>query len=303
MESREQLSESAVDGAIVALLQENNRFGDWLFHTCFSQGSDLPERPEFISAAASVWQGNGETDIVATWTSSAGQRFTLLIEDKLTAGFQDAQGARYAERAKVLRADGVTCRSLLMAPKAYLAGANPEARFFDLTLALEDVVAAAARCSGQDCPHTGVLARTCERVSAGGVLGAKGLHPNLYEVIAEECERRKSGFRITNNATDWIFFDHPQRVKGVEIRYRIAEGLVELAITPAFRGDRDLLMSQVRPPLVSAASGSYRFVRIPGIVEATPGERRPPFVNMDAARVVQGLELLIGWLNSYLAVT
>ncbi|MEX2374103.1 MAG: hypothetical protein WD942_00750 [Dehalococcoidia bacterium] len=46
-----------------------------------------------------------------------------------------------------------------------------------------------------------------------------------HAAIAAECERRQNGFRITNNATDWVFFDHPHRVSGLTIRYRIGKGL------------------------------------------------------------------------------
>src|SRR5690606_2044188 len=198
--------------------------------------------------------------VVAEWRSADGD-VVVLIEDKLNASFQPDQGSRYAERARALAEAGAAAvRTVLLAPQQYLRAANPEARKFDVRLPLEEVIEAARACGcDQDAD---VLAGAVQRVAAGGALGSKGLYPTVHAAIAAECERRGQGFRITNNATDWVSLTHPTCPVGMRFRYRIKDRIAEIVLIPAFKGDREALLARVAPPFGPDRSGGDRFVRL-----------------------------------------
>ena len=289
----QEFSEAIVDRALVELLTCSAAFREWFLATA-APDAPAPYRDlTFRGATRSVSQGNGESDVVAEWRTPADESILILVEDKLTAGFQKHQGKRYAVRAAQLVADGTAAsvRTVLLAPAHYLQAANPEAMEFEVRISLEDLVAAAVRAQ-PDHEHVLLLRLTLKRVQEGGALGAKGLHMTTHTAIAAECDRRDNGFRITNNATDWVFFDHPERVTGLTIRYRISKGIAELALKPGLKDDRDRLVSGLVPPFLTAASGGYKFVRVP---ELNTSREKGTFTPSDAEKVADALERLMGW--------
>ena len=121
--------------------------------------------------------------------------------------------------------------SVLLAPETYFRTANAEVRQFDALIALETLVALA----GNSCPsERELICEALDRIASGRPLGAKGIYRGLHDALAAEFVRNGPLFRITNNATDWVFVDHPSLGKGVRARYRISEGLVELRINKAY---------------------------------------------------------------------
>jgi len=242
-----------------------------------------------------VASSSGETDVVAEWADSDGKRLLLLIEDKLTAAFQPQQGARYASRAAELGANAEV-RTILAAPASYLAAANPEASHFGHRIALEDVLDWM-----QDADFgegSQALARAREglhRAVSGVALGAKGLFPTAHSLLADHLARQGSSLRITNNATDWVFFDFPSRPVGLEVRYRIRHGIPELAFTPFFRGSIEHVLDACREPFEHSASGGYRFIRnvTPASISDTARAGNP--TQQDVHSIVNELEHLIRW--------
>jgi hypothetical protein len=248
----------------------------------------------FLGARRSVTSATGETDVMAEWVDTGGQRLVLLIEDKLTAGFQRDQGMRYAARAEALAAEAEV-RTILAAPRGYLAAANPESWHFGCKLALEDVLQWMAD-SGVDVDVALEKAREGLRRAVTGVaLGAKGLFPSVHALLAEELTHRGSDLRITNNATDWIFLIHPSCPVGVEIRYRIRHNIPELAFTPAFQGKLAGVLAACASPLKHSESGSYRFVRSATgpVVSEGASAGRPGAA--DATAIADSLERLVRW--------
>jgi hypothetical protein len=89
----------------------------------------------------SSWDKYGEADliVVVTATTPSGEpvRLAILIEDKITAGFQPDQASRYHSRG----ADGVTnglwsrFKAVLVAPFAYI----PSKHGFDAAVSLEEI--------------------------------------------------------------------------------------------------------------------------------------------------------------------
>lgn len=282
--------EEVVDTALAALLESSESFRSWFLQRVATNGGAPATDLAFRGARRSVYHVNGESDVVAEW-SGAGGDVVVLVEDKLTAGFQPNQGSRYAERARaVAEAGTASARTVLLAPDSYLRAANPEARKFDVRLSLEEVIEAARVC-GRD-QEADILAGALRRVAEGGALGSKGLYPTVHAAIAAECERRGHGFRVTNNATDWVFLTHPSCTVGMELRYRIKDRIAEIAFTNVFKGDREVLLARAAPPLVAAESRSYRFVRVPTLETTTD---KDAFSDADAALVVDAMERLIRW--------
>lgn len=294
-----ELSEELVDKALVGLLNQSREFRNWFLARVLDHNGESVAAISFRGANRSVYHLNGESDVVVEWAGPGRRRVIVLLETKVNATFQERQGRRYADRARrIAKAEAATVRTVLLAPEHYLRAANPEATWFEVHLSLEDLVHNARTVGTR--PEVEILETILRRVHEGGALGAKGLFPCVHAAIAAECERRGNGFRITNNATDWVFFDHPLRVRGVEIRYRIADKTAELAFTTAFRGDRDAVLSRARPPLTTAESGSYKFVRAPRLI--TVGNK-DTFSDADAAQVVDVLERLIAWWGDVRAST
>src|SRR5690606_19149287 len=195
--------EAVVDTALVSLLESSESFRAWFLRRVVANDEISTSDVAFRGARRSVYHVNGESDVVAEWRSADGD-VVVLIEDKLNASFQPDQGSRYAERARALAEAGAAAvRTVLLAPQQYLRAANPEARKFDVRLPLEEVIEAARACGCDE--DADVLAGAVQRVAEGSALGAKGLYPTVHAAIAAECERRGQGFRVTNNATDWVF--------------------------------------------------------------------------------------------------
>ncbi|HEY8483962.1 MAG TPA: hypothetical protein VIL13_05070 [Longimicrobiales bacterium] len=282
--------EQAVDTALVALLDSSESFRTWFLERVLANDETPLPNVTYRGARRSVHYANGESDVAVEW-SSAGGAVVVLVENKLKVAFQPNQGGRYAERAQEIAQTRVaTVRTVLLAPQQYLRAANPEAHKFDIRLPLEEVIEAASICGCHE--EADILAGAVERVAEGGALGSKGLYPTVYAAIAAECERRDNGLRITNKATDWVFLTHPSRPVGMELRYRIGERIAEIAFTNVFKGDREALLARVTPPLVTAKSGSYCFVRTPTL---NTTEDKEAFSEADAAIVVDALQQLIEW--------
>jgi len=286
-------SEAAVDTALVSLLESSESFRTWFLQRVAANDGMPTSDVAFRGARRSVYHVNGESDVVAQWRGTAGD-VVVLVENKLNVGFQPNQGSRYAGRARALaEAGAATVRTVLLAPQQYLRAANPEARKFDVRLPLEEVIEAARACGCSQ--EAEVLAGAVRRVAEGGALGSKGLYPTVHAAIAAECERRGRGFRVTNNATDWVFLTHPTCTVGTELRYRIKDRIAEIAFTAAFKGDREALLARATPPFMTDKSGSHRFVRMPPLNTTADADE---FSDADAALVADALERLIQWWGS-----
>ena len=114
---------------------------------------------EFGGAWVSHWEDDGETDIVALFTSATGDLW-LLIENKIDAEFQPDQPERYrarAERWKTLMSLEDEVETVLFAPDGYLE--NEGSEIFDRQVSYDEVVAALAESSDN---RTLFLARTLQ---------------------------------------------------------------------------------------------------------------------------------------------
>lgn len=91
--------------------------------------------------AHSVSDKHGEADLIVLLSvirdADQSPRLALLIEDKITAGFQPQQAGRYRNRGKAGKDDGLWDRFLtvLVAPKAYI----PLGHGFDASISFEEI--------------------------------------------------------------------------------------------------------------------------------------------------------------------
>lgn len=112
------ICEQDIDLFLLEECVSSRRFLSWLV----SQVPGWPQDSrELLAAARSVDQVNGESDLELTVSDSAGRVGKLLIENKLGAGFQPQQLARYRERAAmyVQRSECAHSAVILFAPSIY----------------------------------------------------------------------------------------------------------------------------------------------------------------------------------------
>lgn len=95
--------------------------------------------PVLVEARRAVTQASGESDLEVEWADASGARHRVLIENKVGAGFQPHQAARYRERAATYRQTGDASSILLVlvAPARYIGNGNEHG--FDALVAYEAI--------------------------------------------------------------------------------------------------------------------------------------------------------------------
>lgn len=104
-------------------------------------GDDAHAEYKLGSAQRSVTETVGESDLLINLSSGNGNTEYLLIENKITAGFQPRQAERYQERGRAYQDQGLCERYLtvLVAPRAYL-GDTANRHGFHATVSYEDLL-------------------------------------------------------------------------------------------------------------------------------------------------------------------
>jgi hypothetical protein len=247
----------------------------------------------FVRAVRSVHEADGETDVQADWMRDGIGRLRLMVEVKLGAQFMPQQGARYRARAARALAAGRADRAttVLLAPTSYFEGANVEARHFDLSVSLEEVLPWISDC---DAPGAVLIREALDRLAAGQPLGGKGLFRSMHDAIAREIDARALPFRVTNHATDWVFLDHPAAGKGVRFRYRIREGVAELRLDKSFSGAHTL-PGVTRPAYVVHLPRNTETVYRHSGLRVSDRTRAGTATDADVGAIVAALDELARW--------
>jgi hypothetical protein len=285
------ISETDVQAAIAALVESDSHVRHSLLRHIV--GPTLRNSAADVTAHArqSVVGHKGETDILIDYQiENRGLR--VLTEVKLEAAFQPTQGARYGARAEAERSDGRNCITLLVAPAVYLAAPNPEARKFQSTLSLEELLTWAR----PDTAHAQLIAEACRRIASGNALGAKGLFLGLYTAVANECEQRGSSLRILNRPTEWMSLKHPALPTGVNLNYRIRSAVAELRVLASYRGPRDCFQSAPEG-LSYVQSGGELFMKLPTLPVTTARRAGEPSMS-DVQTIVDAFDQLVAhWVK------
>lgn len=203
----------------------------------------------FEGAWVSHSELNGESDLLIAWQATSGKHI-VLVENKIAAGFQPDQAARYAERARSweVQEKVASARTMLLAPQAYVASAHGEP--FDYFVTYEDICSAMRSASD---PRSRFMAEALEAGVAayhrGYVANADPFVSSAWQVLWE----------IAGESTPKLNMSKPtsKPAKSTWIYFREAEGLSSLRnrvllVYKAERGHADL---QFRGADVTELSG------------------------------------------------
>lgn len=138
----ESFTERDMDLLVLEELQVSREFCDWFCARVY-------DRPIFKSIEGDrdgVWHSvsneYGETDILIIFTSDDGTTMAILIENKIAAKPQPAQGERYRKRGEKGKDEGKwqDYRTCLLAPRKYL-GSSLQTEEYDSEIAYEEIMA------------------------------------------------------------------------------------------------------------------------------------------------------------------
>lgn len=117
--------ERDIDLVIVQFVNTSIHFRKWFRN----QLTPDTEQSRFLGVSHSVATPNGETDVELGFETDRGDRHLILIENKITASFQDQQIERYYERGERYASNG-DCEDFtvgLVAPEQYINNSEREA--------------------------------------------------------------------------------------------------------------------------------------------------------------------------------
>jgi hypothetical protein len=127
------VSERDIDLLLLEEFVALKQFREW-----FVSKVGLPEAVggELVEAKRSVTHSTGESDLEITLLGLTGKRYRLLIENKMTAGFQPNQAERYRERggSYIKNSEIDQYKTVLIAPRIYF---QDDLRGFDARIDYE----------------------------------------------------------------------------------------------------------------------------------------------------------------------
>ena len=132
------VSERDIDLLLLEEFVASASFGSWFI----GQASQNDHQIEAcISAQRSVTQSNGESDLELLFQISGGRRLLVMIENKVTAGFQPKQAERYQSRGAnyMNRGDCDQTLTVITAPQSYF-GRSDSCKGFDGRVTYETVL-------------------------------------------------------------------------------------------------------------------------------------------------------------------
>jgi hypothetical protein len=142
------VAERDIDLLVVEELRVNPEFATWLVARTWGPG--LFE--ESVGAWHSVTHGSsGESDIVFVFTTKAGARNAILVENKISAVAQPEQAERYRVRGDLGRVAGDwgNFRTCVIAPGEYL-GSDKHPGGYDYEVSYQELMAFFASRSARD---------------------------------------------------------------------------------------------------------------------------------------------------------
>jgi hypothetical protein len=192
-----------------------------------------PHETSWLHTARSITAGKGETDVLVLYEDIDQNRVAILIEDKVRAGFQDAQPERYRERGEEGKVAGHwkhfwTC---LVAPAGYGSGNEG----FDARISVEDLL---KFFHGKD-PRTifraKVLEGALEHFHNKGVQNPAKTLTEFRKLYAATAQNRFSGTAIgwtpareAWSDDTWFRFPCADLPRGAYIEHRAPAGRVHL---------------------------------------------------------------------------
>lgn len=189
----------------------------------------------FLEASRSVTDSTGESDLEVALTSSNGQKFVLLLENKVNAGFQPKQAERYRTRGITYTNHGKIggFTTVLLAPACYFDG---EKKGFDHRIDYEEVCDWFANSSlpiGRKNYKLSILISAIEKSTSGYQMVADAPVSNLWKdywklswkIAPEFCMAEPSHKPASSS---FIYFSETGLPRGVVLVHKFAYGHFDL---------------------------------------------------------------------------
>jgi hypothetical protein len=131
------VSERDMDLLLLEELVSSTEFQHWFLTQCLGE---VPEQLRCLEVGRSIRHVTGESDLEILCELAGGAKHCLLVENKVGAGFQEAQAARYVQRAEsyVKAGRAAAFSTVLVAPQRYF-GADAGSRGFDSRISYEQI--------------------------------------------------------------------------------------------------------------------------------------------------------------------
>jgi hypothetical protein len=199
--------------------------------------------------------GIGESDLELAYLDSSGALTRLLIENKVSAGFQPRQAERYQDRAAIYLARGDCQRiaTVLVAPSSYL-GPSLKTYGFSRCLSYEEIrdwFAAEESLGDRRLYKVRLLEWAIDRAVLGYQPEADAAITDLWRsywrlavAAAAELEMEEPGAKPSGST--WIAFRPPPLPPGTYIVHKLERGQVDLWLP-----GRGAYLSRVREEFAS----------------------------------------------------
>jgi hypothetical protein len=242
----EAISERDIDLLLLEDMYASPTFVGWLVTKVF--GHDIAFG-EVISANHSIFDEEGESDIVLQFRDRMGVSCALLIENKVAAPPQPDQAARYRIRAETGAKDGKweKWKTAIIAPAAYL---EVKADGYDARISYEDIA-----CWYEVTPHDARAAYRArimrDAIVRARRVGISRVDPvitafwKMYHadsrLLFPELKMKDPGDKGPNST--WIQFRPTRLGSGRALDHKLLRGCLDLS----FWGVRSELLDELRP--------------------------------------------------------
>ncbi|GGF65415.1 hypothetical protein GCM10007301_26450 [Azorhizobium oxalatiphilum] len=254
------MQERDVDLFILEELHADSGFADWLAARIGIEGATFSDAAHSVSAKANAkW---GETDVLA-YFDKAGARIAVLIEDKISARFADAQCDRYHERANELLGEGlaVEYKLVLIAPDTYLSSV-PKSDTWHCQLAIDDIASWFAQKNGSHANWRASALQSClenvSKIMSAPKIEVKNFSEefsNFLRSNAPEFSHDPTGDAY-GLSVKWV-----NRPTGFSIFWKVSQDLVDLEMMGDHRSRIGTLKDKVG--LVDRSKASTGMLGIP----------------------------------------
>jgi hypothetical protein len=227
--------ERDIDLLLLGECVANPKFVQWLVATI---GLDEALGSVLVRAERSATLSNGESDLeLLLEHPSTGDKYMLMLENKIAAGFQPQQAERYVFRGQghVLRRECTAFRSVLIAPQKYL-GKDASTKGFNKVITYEAILGwCAAAYRGQT--RLRYLSRMLEAAIEKSTYGYQPLEDKpvtafwhrywlLSCQIAPELEFQEPAGKPAKSS--FLYFQPYELPKGVRLCHKVTRGNVDL---------------------------------------------------------------------------
>lgn len=259
------VSERDVDLLLLEEFLSSLAFQEWFVAQAL--GPDV-RLGRLVEAKRSVTDSTGESDLEVAFSDSEGKRARLLIENKVGAGFQREQAARYQRRGDGYVAQGrcATFYAVLVAPKRYFGGAD-SVKGFGGRVTYEQILAwfqGADELGERRAYKTALLRSAIDKGTLGYQPVEDASVTNFWRSYWTLASERGPELEMSEpigkpSGATFICFRPPSLTGGVEICHKLTYGYVDLQLPRMGRR-----LNEVRSVLASHFEDGMALARATG---------------------------------------